>query len=170
MEHAWRPTGDSEVQAPPVPAIIRSSGSSWVVEMDNMINFTELPKHRAGQSVYRVPKYIKDMTNDPDAYQPKLVSLGPFHHGDEVLLPMEAHKRRAVVQLVKRSGKSLREFIAAVEEISDHLYDAYKNLDETWHQDRERFVELMVTDGCFLISGADEDDLAGRECRGGLRV
>ncbi|KAG8089945.1 hypothetical protein GUJ93_ZPchr0011g27443 [Zizania palustris] len=125
-----------------------SSGSSWVVEMDNMIDFTELPQQRAGHSIYRVPEYIKNITNR-NAYRPQLVSLGPFHHGDPVLLPMEAHKRRAVVQLVKRSGKPLRELIAAVDGIHDQLHDAYENLDETWH--RERFVELMVTDGCFFL-------------------
>ncbi|KAL5204281.1 hypothetical protein ABZP36_009152 [Zizania latifolia] len=83
-------------------------------------------------------------TNCCHDYFPQKVSLGPFHHGDDVLLPMETHKRRAVVQLVKRSGKLLQEFIAAVEEISDQLYDAYENLDETWHQDQEQFVELMA--------------------------
>ncbi|KAL5205126.1 hypothetical protein ABZP36_009997 [Zizania latifolia] len=157
MEHAcmrsWRPRGASEMQGLPVPAI-GSSGSSWVVEIDNMIDFTELPQEqlpqqRTGHSIYRVPEYIKDMTNR-DAYRPKLISLGPFHHGDSMLLPMEAHKRRAVVQLVKRSGKPLSEFIAAVEEISDQLHDAYENLDKmAWYQ--KRFVELMVTDGCFFL-------------------
>ncbi|KAG8089944.1 hypothetical protein GUJ93_ZPchr0011g27994 [Zizania palustris] len=133
---------------PSVPAM-GNSGSSWVVEIDNMIDFTELPQQRAGHSIYRGPKYIKDITN-PNAYRPKLVSLGPFHHGDPVLLPMEAHKRRAVVQLVKRSGKPLQEFIAAIEKISDQLHEAYENLDETWN-DEKRFVELMVTDGCFFL-------------------
>ncbi|KAG8089943.1 hypothetical protein GUJ93_ZPchr0011g27152 [Zizania palustris] len=133
---------------PSVPPAIGSSDSSWVVEMENMINSTEKPQQRARHSIYRVPEYIKDRTKR-DAYRPKLVSLGPFHHGDPVLLPMEAHKRRAVVQLVKRSGKPLREFIAAVEKIYDQLHEAYENLDKAWHP--KRFVELMVIDGCFFL-------------------
>uniref|UniRef100_A0A0D3HMR3 Uncharacterized protein n=1 Tax=Oryza barthii TaxID=65489 RepID=A0A0D3HMR3_9ORYZ len=78
---------------------------------------------KPGHSIYRVPQYIKNMTN-PKAYRPQVVSLGPFHHGDSALVPMEKHKCRAVANLVKQSGKPLQEFIAAVEEIKVQLQDA----------------------------------------------
>nr|ABA94132.1 expressed protein [Oryza sativa Japonica Group] len=105
-------------------------------------------KTTKGPSIYRVPDYIKKTTN-PDAYRPHLVSLGPFHHGDKALLGMEAHKHRAVAHMVKRSGKPLREFMTAVKEVAQQLRGAYENLDKKWHE--ERFVELMVIDGCFLL-------------------
>ncbi|KAG8089947.1 hypothetical protein GUJ93_ZPchr0011g27339 [Zizania palustris] len=125
--------------APPVPP----SDGSLVVEQ---------PQQRAGHSIYPVPDYIKLRTRrHAYAYRPHLVSLGPFHHEKFLLLPMEPHKSRAVEQLVKRSGKPPQEFIVAVEEISDQLCDAYENLHETWRQDRQRFVKLMVTDGCFFL-------------------
>ncbi|EEE52231.1 hypothetical protein OsJ_34160 [Oryza sativa Japonica Group] len=99
-------------------------------------------------SIYRVPEYIKDMTNR-DAYRPQVVSLGPFHYGEPPLKPMEAHKQRAVAHMVSRSGKPRQEFTAAVEGIAEQLRGAYENLGEEWSG--ERFVELMVTDGCFLL-------------------
>uniref|UniRef100_J3N8V2 Uncharacterized protein n=1 Tax=Oryza brachyantha TaxID=4533 RepID=J3N8V2_ORYBR len=137
-----------------------NSSGSCVVDIDKTLaeneNGSEPPAsgeaaarpQRERHSIYRVPEYMKKMTN-PDAYQPQLVALGPFHHGEPALQPMEAHKRRAVEGLVNRCGKPKEEFLAAVEEIAEQLRDAYEDLDEEWRG--ERFVELMVTDGCFLL-------------------
>uniref|UniRef100_A0A453GCC9 Uncharacterized protein n=2 Tax=Aegilops tauschii subsp. strangulata TaxID=200361 RepID=A0A453GCC9_AEGTS len=116
-------------------------------------------------SIYRVPERIKNLHNSK-AYQPELVSLGPFHHGDPELLPMEEHKRRAVVHLVKRSGRPLREFVAAVAEVAQQLQDAYKDLGDEWRGaaggGTDRFVQLMVTDGCFLVEAMRMDALRGK--------
>lgn len=128
--------------------------SSWVVEMEKMLEDTNPSVetlHWKKVSIYRVPKWLKDITNNK-AYRPKMVSLGPFHHGEPDLIPMEEHKRRATLHLVKRSGKSLWEFIAAVEKVADDLDDAYSDLGEEWRgANRARFVEMMVMDGCFLL-------------------
>ena len=129
--------------------------SSWVVEreatsrdLDPEVELARWKRH----SIYQVPERSKNLHNSK-AYQPELGSLGPFHHGDPELLPMEEHKRRAVVHLVKRSGRPLREFVTAVAEVTQQLQEAYKDLGTEWRGDdnRQRFVELMLTDGCFLL-------------------
>ena len=102
------------------------------------------------RSIYRVPEFIKKMT-DRDAYQPQFVSLGPLHHGEPHLLPMEEHKRRAVLHMVNCTGKPLTEFVAAIELVADELEAAYDGLDDRWRGvNRGSFVQMMVTDGCFL--------------------
>uniref|UniRef100_A0A0D9XSR8 Uncharacterized protein n=1 Tax=Leersia perrieri TaxID=77586 RepID=A0A0D9XSR8_9ORYZ len=63
---------------------------------------------------------------------------------------MEKHKCRATANMVNRSGKTLEEFIAAVEEIKEQLMDAYENLDDKWRHGTS-FVEMMLADGCFLL-------------------
>uniref|UniRef100_A0A0A8YGX6 Uncharacterized protein n=1 Tax=Arundo donax TaxID=35708 RepID=A0A0A8YGX6_ARUDO len=132
-----------------------SSSSCWVVEMEKMLEHTGSSVERerwSKPSIYRVPNWLKSMTKQSEAYQPRLVSLGPFHHGKPDLHPMEEHKQRAVLHIVKRSGKQLREFIAAIEEVVDELLDAYHDLDDKWRgTNRGHFVEMMVTDGCFLL-------------------
>ncbi|RCV38439.1 hypothetical protein SETIT_8G142400v2 [Setaria italica] len=132
----------------------RSGSSSWMVQMERMLMNanpeTEMARWNK-PSIYRVPEWLKNMTNR-DAYRPQLVSLGPFHHGEPDLLPMEEHKRRAVAHVAMRSRRPLREFVAAVEEVADKLMDAYDNLDEKWRGARRgQFVEMMVVDGCFLL-------------------
>jgi len=122
--------------------------SSWVVEMERWKQ-QERWKQR---SIYRVPEFIKKMTNR-EAYQPQFVSLGPLHHGEPHLLPMEEHKRRAVLHMVKHTGEPLiKKFFAAIEQVVVDLEAAYDDLDDRWRGvNRGSFVQMMVTDGCFLL-------------------
>ncbi|KAI4969190.1 hypothetical protein ZWY2020_000104 [Hordeum vulgare] len=102
------------------------------------------------QSIYLVPEWLKG--NNSKEYRPQLVSLGPFHHGDPNLMPMEEHKRRSLVQLIKRSKKPLQDFITAVDDVVEELQGAYgMDLDVKWRNDKRSFVDMMLTDGCFLL-------------------
>jgi hypothetical protein len=131
--------------------------SSWVVDMETMLEHTDDDPSAAERvrwnrrSIYRVPEGMKQQTKS-EAYRPLFVSLGPFHHGDPRLVPMEEHKRRAVLHLVKGARRPLRDFVAAMEEVADELLDAYgDDLGEQWHGGRDRFLEVMLADGCFLL-------------------
>ena len=127
----------------------------WVVdvekklgEADASVEVSRWQRH----CIYRVPACIKDLK--PKAYRPQVVSLGPFHHGNPELLPMEEHKRRALRHLLRRARKPLEEFVAAVEEVAEQLASAYLDLGAEWRRDgdwRERFLEMMIVDGCFLL-------------------
>uniref|UniRef100_A0A0D3FS18 Uncharacterized protein n=1 Tax=Oryza barthii TaxID=65489 RepID=A0A0D3FS18_9ORYZ len=66
---------------------------------------------------------------------------------------MEEHKRRALLQLLRRTGRRAGDLVAAVEAVAEALEDAYMDLDgDKWRGgDRDKFVEVMVTDGCFLL-------------------
>ncbi|KAL6202972.1 hypothetical protein ACLB2K_026676 [Fragaria x ananassa] len=44
------------------------------------------------KSIYRVPEKLRRLNEN--AYTPRVVSIGPFHHGKESLKPMEEHKKR----------------------------------------------------------------------------
>uniref|UniRef100_A0A0A9D5Y3 Uncharacterized protein n=1 Tax=Arundo donax TaxID=35708 RepID=A0A0A9D5Y3_ARUDO len=127
---------------------------AWVVDVERTLNeadaSVEISRWQR-HSIYRVPACIKDLK--PKAYRPQVVSLGPFHHGDPELHPMEEHKRRALRHLLRRANRPLEEFAAAVEEVADQLESAYLDLDDNWRggEGRERFVEMMIVDGCFLL-------------------
>lgn len=128
---------------------------TWVVEVERTLH--DAPDAAAEASrwrrhcIYRVPACIKDLK--PKAYQPQVVSLGPFHHGDPGLAPMEAHKRRALRHLLRRAARPLADFVAAVEAVADRLEAAYLDLGDGWRggEARERFLEMMIVDGCFLL-------------------
>jgi hypothetical protein len=137
-------------------AVAGGSGgtSAWVQQVEETLDkadaSVEVSRWRHC-CIYRVPACVKEL--NPKAYKPQVVSLGPFHHGDPELAPMEEHKLRALQHLLRRTGRPLREFVAAVEAVAEQLEGAY-DLGGEWRrvvEGRERFVEMMVVDGCFLL-------------------
>ncbi|CAO2141930.1 unnamed protein product [Urochloa humidicola] len=131
-----------------------SQRRAWVLDVEKALseaNPTVEVSLWQRHSIYRVPACIKDLK--PKAYRPQVVSLGPFHHGNKELQPMEEHKQRALRHLLRRAKRPLEEFAAAVEEVAEPLESAYLDLGEKWRgeEGRERFLEMMIVDGCFLL-------------------
>ncbi|XP_062198135.1 UPF0481 protein At3g47200-like [Phragmites australis] len=117
-------------------------------EADAPVEVSQWQRH----CIYRVPACIKDL--NPKAYRPQVVSLGPFHHGNAELLPMEEHKRRALRHLLRRADRPLKEFRAAMQDAAEQLESAYLDLGAEWRGGEggnERFLEMLIVDGCFLL-------------------
>ena len=135
--------------------------TSWVEDVEKMLLEDHEPSSEVEQwrkhSIYRVPARIKRLNGG--AYKPQMVSLGPFHHGDPDLVPMEKHKRRALLRLVRRAGRPFRDLVAAVREVEEQLRMAYVGLGDEWRGGGgDCFVEMMVDGrGRVLPSGGDED-------------
>jgi hypothetical protein len=135
--------------------VMQAGCSNWIIEMEEILDNSRWSVvGKKPPSIYRVPDQIK--RGNTEAYRPKLVSMGPLHYGEDDLVPMERHKKEAVLQRVKRFGKPLVEYVAAIQEIADELLDQYHNLDGKWRtQGREEFVQMMVLDGCFLLESIE---------------
>ncbi|TVU24699.1 hypothetical protein EJB05_27152, partial [Eragrostis curvula] len=125
----------------------------WVADMERHLGGAELPSTMekwAKHCIFCVPRRLR--IGGGNAFKPQTVTLGPFHHGDAALRPMEEHKRRAVAHLLRRAGRTLGEVAAAVEEVAGELEDAYAGLHAKWRgRNRGKFLEMMVADGCFLL-------------------
>ncbi|KAM7478246.1 hypothetical protein LguiA_026459 [Lonicera macranthoides] len=54
--------------------------------------------------ISRIPNDMNNnrVVDDPQAYKPELVSIGPFHYQNELLLPMLQHKLRLYIRLSER--------------------------------------------------------------------
>nr|KJB33251.1 hypothetical protein B456_006G004000 [Gossypium raimondii] len=96
--------------------------------------------------VIEVDEKLKTMLTSP-----KVVSLGPYHHGQPHLNPMEDHKQRALLHFLKRSGKPLRSFVESLAKDLQQLTDCYELLDPRWQDDDHKFMQLMILDGCFML-------------------
>ncbi|KQJ88307.1 UPF0481 protein At3g47200-like [Brachypodium distachyon] len=139
--------------------------TSWVDDVEKLLLEAHDPSSEAEQwrkhSIYRVPARIRNL--NPGAYKPQMVSLGPFHHGDPDLAPMEKHKRRALLCLLRRAARPLGDLVAAVADVEEELRAAYVDLGDEWRCGGGRpFVETMVVDGCFLLEVMRTAAAAGR--------
>ncbi|XP_044953454.1 UPF0481 protein At3g47200-like [Hordeum vulgare subsp. vulgare] len=135
-----------------------SSKRTWVVDVEKKLKEADKGPAEASRwerhCIYRVPPCMTNIKSK--AYQPQVVSLGPFHHGDRDLRPMEEHKHRALRQLLRRAGRTLDELVDGVEDVAEQLEGAYMDLDSEWRAradggGRDRFLAMMIFDGCFLL-------------------
>lgn len=100
--------------------------------------------------IYKVPSYIREA--EPKAYEPNIVSIGPYHHGVEHLRPMEEVKLQFYARLLHSSGAEKAEHLDtifnAMEDLETEARSCYR---DGVNLSRDEFIELMVIDGCFIV-------------------
>ncbi|XP_010272333.2 PREDICTED: UPF0481 protein At3g47200-like [Nelumbo nucifera] len=99
--------------------------------------------------IFRVPQSLIDVNGK--AYQPHIVSIGPYHHGESQLKMIEEHKWRFLGSLLSRTeskGLGLEDYVRTVKSLEEKARECYS---ETIGLDSDEFVEMMVLDGCFVI-------------------
>ncbi|KAF8010334.1 hypothetical protein BT93_J1073 [Corymbia citriodora subsp. variegata] len=130
--------------------------TNWIVQVNESLKCTPTDEQRywKKRSIYRVPACVTDLSRK--SFQPQAVSFGPYHHGEIHLRTMEDHKHRALIQFLRRSGKPLNPFLESLREVARDLEESYDTLDLEWMEggsdgEVDRFLKLMITDGCFML-------------------
>lgn len=106
----------------------------------------------AGKStccIFRVPKSLNDINGR--SYQPQIVSIGPYHHGEPQLRMIEEHKwcyLGSLLERLKTKDLSLEDLLKAVQGVEKEARECYS---ENSEKATDEFVEMMVVDGCFVI-------------------
>ncbi|KAK1259632.1 putative UPF0481 protein [Acorus gramineus] len=99
-------------------------------------------------SIFRVPPVLR--SENPEAYTPRVVSIGPYHRGRPDLMEMEKHKRRVTHLLFSRHSRNMvAKCFHEVRSLEKPARSCYA--DEIDIESRE-FTEMMILDGCFIIS------------------
>ncbi|XP_059461486.1 UPF0481 protein At3g47200-like [Corylus avellana] len=99
-------------------------------------------------SIHRVPDRLRSKI---ECYEPKVVSIGPFHHGKQKLQAMEKIKLWYLHCLLNRAPtkettlECVIEAIGSIEQECRGSYAGEINFTE------KQFIEMMVVDGCFII-------------------
>ncbi|KAI5327487.1 hypothetical protein L3X38_026883 [Prunus dulcis] len=100
--------------------------------------------------IFRVPEVIRRQKEQ--AYEPNIVSIGPFHHGNKKFQLFECVKRW-YLQCLLSSCKdvSLESLIKVIMELAKSARDCYVADPLDGDLDQKYFVEMMILDGCFLL-------------------
>ncbi|KAJ3709057.1 hypothetical protein LUZ61_012762 [Rhynchospora tenuis] len=95
----------------------------------------------------RVPTIVRE--NHKDLYEPRVVSIGPYHRGKESLSVMETHKARCLIDFLERNSKvGVEVYIQKLRELEDRVRRCYS---ETINLNQDEFVEMLLFDGCFIL-------------------
>ncbi|EOY13881.1 Uncharacterized protein TCM_032580 [Theobroma cacao] len=94
----------------------------------------------------KVPHQLRQVNES--AYEPQLISIGPYHHGKQHLIEMEVYKKRCLQRILERN-----------DEQNDHRYRdaidfvrARKWYSPSLPKDIEaKFDAIMLVDGCFIV-------------------
>jgi hypothetical protein len=96
--------------------------------------------------IYRVPKLLRKVNEE--AYTPKLISIGPFHHYRKELRDMEMHKLRYFKKFLDRTGKSEEDLRKIIEDDEKKIRLCYS---EDCSLDNGNFVKMVLLDAIFII-------------------
>ncbi|PKA63574.1 UPF0481 protein [Apostasia shenzhenica] len=128
---------------------------SWVIDVEEKLASRSLSVLSQEEvqwrkpSIFRLPYFVRKMKSE--IFSPQVVALGPFHHHQHHLRPLEPHKERALLHFLERTGKPLGEFLRAMEAAVVELQESYYGLDDQEWKDADNFIKLMITDGCFML-------------------
>ncbi|KAB5564748.1 hypothetical protein DKX38_004802 [Salix brachista] len=118
-------------------------------KLQNMANTSMKNVLWSKRSIYKIPAPVTALNET--AYMPQTVSFGPYHHDGIHLKPMEEHKKRALGYFLNSTEKSLPSIVGSLNEEIQVLKDSYDMLGESWKNDKSKFLQLMILDGCFML-------------------
>ncbi|KAF8039428.1 hypothetical protein BT93_B1844 [Corymbia citriodora subsp. variegata] len=131
---------------------------SWphhAIDIGNLLSELELktqetPKQlsrsvgRTSCCIFRVPRSLAEINKK--AYQPRIHSIGPFHHGTEELSMIEEHKGRFLHDLLARMkgrGVGFLELVKAIAPMEDQIRESYS---ETLDIGSQELIQIMILD------------------------
>ncbi|KAL3507465.1 hypothetical protein ACH5RR_032847 [Cinchona calisaya] len=109
-----------------------------------------LSNNKTASNVPRISKvHDRLRSQNKEAYEPKLLSIGPYHRGKANLQDMEKYKLRYLQDLLDRSGETSPEiYISALTNLEEQARSFYADEISLGEDD---FVEMMLLDGFFII-------------------
>ncbi|XP_024026321.1 UPF0481 protein At3g47200 [Morus notabilis] len=97
--------------------------------------------------IYTVPGRLR--LANATTYTPRVVSIGPLHHGEESLRAMEKYKMLYLKSFLERTKMSLKDYIELVRKREQKVRNQYaENFEST---SSNKFVEMILVDTAFVI-------------------
>ena len=103
--------------------------------------------------IFKIPQCLTHNMENSYGYLPTIVSIGPYHNGEEQLKWIQGHKEKFQTIFVSKSGVGLDELTAAVGAKIEDIKKSYLDLLATVDEKEEKELKtMMVLDGCFLLT------------------
>jgi Plant protein of unknown function len=108
---------------------------------------SQLMRENRPFTVFRIPSYIRE--ENKNFYEPRIISIGPYHRDCEHLKCMEEKKLLYLEKLLSdNTHVPLNKYIEVLRELEPAARKCYY---EKIDMDSDQFVEMMLFDACFII-------------------
>ncbi|EHA8591685.1 putative UPF0481 protein [Cocos nucifera] len=126
--------------------VLGNMDPEWENEVLGNILKSRQRKRPAKPSIFRVPPIMR--SSNPDGYEPKLVSIGPYHHGKPSLQAMEEIKWQILDHLLSKDPKgSIHQYLKQMQGLAVEARSYYS---EVINMESRKFAEMLLLDG-FII-------------------
>ncbi|XP_057776324.1 uncharacterized protein LOC130995189 [Salvia miltiorrhiza] len=99
-------------------------------------------------TIYRVHEHLRNV--NPNAYEPQVIAIGPYHHNKDHLKMMEDHKLRYFQHLIRRKpSNNVQSYAACVGRLEAEARKCYA--DAPTSLSPSEFIQMLVLDGCFIV-------------------
>ncbi|XP_041008848.1 UPF0481 protein At3g47200-like [Juglans microcarpa x Juglans regia] len=115
--------------------------------------FEEISEVRTKSKTPKIQKVIfllRDHKHFVKYYEPRVVSLGPIHHGKEKYQIAETFKLTLAKEFVKRSGTTIKELCNKIEKIIKELRECFEEEVTKKYNDVD-LAWILVVDGCAIL-------------------
>ena len=106
--------------------------------------------HSPSPKIQKVIFLLRDEKNFQKYYEPRVVSLGPIHHGKEKYKLGEKYKLVLTYEFVNGSGKEIKDLYNKIEENIKELRECFEE-EVTKKYDDEALAWLLFVDGCAIL-------------------
>ncbi|KAL3338766.1 hypothetical protein AABB24_027739, partial [Solanum stoloniferum] len=100
-------------------------------------------------TIFKVNVWLRE--SNPDAYTPKMVSIGPYHKKNTQLGPMKKYKLLYLRRFLQRNESlDVKSYISELEKVKEKVLKCYEDI-EMLGNDSHEFCEMLLFDGCFVV-------------------
>ncbi|XP_076906672.1 UPF0481 protein At3g47200-like [Bidens hawaiensis] len=129
--------------------LTRDSGPDLAAELEQKLNAEAPTQTINAASIFRVPDHLRSV--EPKAYEPNIVSIGPYHHGAAHLQAMENTKWRFFHGLFNPSKPDRPDLNVILDELKQMEPQARGCYSEDLKISSDKFISMMLIDSSFIL-------------------
>lgn len=137
--------------------------SNWRASIEQMLDKNVIPKESSSSCIYKVPSLMREV--EIKAYEPNIVSIGPYHHKAKHLQAMEKLKQQVFHRLFNSNRAKLHCVMDSMENLEEKARNCYA---DDINLGQEEFLKMMILDGCFIVEMLKEYHFKNQNFERGL--
>ncbi|XP_060671100.1 UPF0481 protein At3g47200-like [Ziziphus jujuba] len=102
-----------------------------------------------GPKIPKIPRMLRDLDKNKGCFDPRVVSIGPYHHGETQLQEGEKLKSK-LVRLHCKTPSKIADLYKKVKDVANEAREFYDR-EGLQNIDDKAFTKMMFIDDCFIL-------------------